>query len=121
MTRCLTEKDLDSKVIRKVEQVSDEAICVGTVDGVLKIVDVREFTVTKTFRGYYSKPITWIVAYKQCENDRPRVIAASLDSTMACWNVDSNLETPSFRFMMKKKSTLDNTSNDGQEIISMRY
>ena len=121
ITRTITEKELDSKLVRKIEQVSDEAVCVGTTDGVLKIIDVNHFAVTRTFKGHYSKPITWIVAYKQSENDKPRVIAASSDSTMACWNIDSNLESPSFRFLMKKKSTLDNTSNEGQEIISMKY
>lgn len=41
---------------------------------------------------------------------------------MACWNVDigqSTIETPSFKFLMKKPKAMD--SNDGQEIISLRY
>lgn len=65
ITRNITEKELDSKVIRKIEQVSDSTICVGTADGTLKIVDVHQFVPIKTFKNYYSKPITWIISYKQ--------------------------------------------------------
>lgn len=114
VNRTIPEKELDSKLIRKVEQISDEAVCVGASDGSLKIIDVNHLATIKTIKGYYSKPITWIIAYKQSEYERPRVIAASSDSSMACWNIDSNVETPSFKFLMKKKSLLDNTSNDGQ-------
>lgn len=65
VNRTIQEKELDSKLIRKIEQISDEAVCVGTVDGSLKIIDIHHLTTVKTFKGYYSKPITWIIAYKQ--------------------------------------------------------
>lgn len=41
---------------------------------------------------------------------------------MACWNVDlgtATIEAPSFKFLMKKNKAVD--SNDGQEILALRY
>lgn len=81
----------------------------------MKIFDVQQWAIIKTIKGYHSKTVNWIVPYKQNESERPRIIATSLDSLMACWNVDigqSTIETPSFKFLMKKPKATD--SNDGQ-------
>jgi hypothetical protein len=40
-------------------------------------------------------------------------VASSLDGTMACWNADTALETPAFKFLMLKKGKQLMTANKG--------
>ena len=40
---------------------------------------------------------------------------------MACWNADTAVETPAFKFLMNKKGKQLLTANDGQEILSIAY
>lgn len=122
LTKVITEKELDFKSVRKVEVVSEDSLCLAMTDGPMKIFDVQQWQLTKTIKGYHSKTVNWILPYKQNESERPRIVASSLDSLMACWNVDlatATIETPSFKFLMKKSKAVD--SNEGQEILSLRY
>lgn len=122
LTKVITEKDLDFKSVKKAEIVSEDSLCLAMSDGPMKIFDVQQWCIVKTIKGYHSKTVNWILPYKQNESERPRIVAASSDSLMACWNVDlgtATIEAPSFKFLMKKNKAVD--SNDGQEILSLRY
>jgi hypothetical protein len=97
---------------------SENKICIAVNDGSFKVLDTRDNLtkgglLTKTVKGYHTKPITWIFAYSQNYNEMPRVITASdQDGMMACWNIDiilknsNNIEaaTPSFKFQSSNKN-----------------
>jgi WD40 repeat protein len=88
LTKVITEKDLDFKSIKKVEIVADDSLCIAMSDGPMKIFDIQQWAIIKTIKGYHTKTVNWMLPYKQNENERPRIIAVSGDSLMACWNVD---------------------------------
>lgn len=69
----------------------------------MKVIDLKQKTVVKVMKGYHQKSITSMLSYKQNQVDRPRLIVSSQDGTLACWNADTALETPAFKFLMSKK------------------
>jgi hypothetical protein len=79
----------------------------------VKVIDLKQKAVVKLMKGYHSKTVSALLSYKQNQNDRPRLIASSVDGTLACWNADTALETPAFKFLMSKKGKQLITANDG--------
>lgn len=84
------------------ELIDGQYVAIGSEGGV-RIIDVKQLSVVKTMKGYHQKPINALLSYKQNEIDRPRLIVSSLDGTLACWNADTAVETPTFKFLMFKK------------------
>lgn len=137
--KMISEKEMEQKNIRKVpllwSQVcvySENKLCISLNDGSFKVLDNKDFYTKnsmsiKTVRGYHTKPISWMIAYCQNENENPRMVTVSVDGLMACWNLDTILHSnnsaevasPSFKFMMAKSGK--NDSNNGEEVISLQY
>ncbi|CAD8103442.1 unnamed protein product [Paramecium primaurelia] len=101
------------------EFIDSQYIAVGG-EGV-KIIDLKQNLIVKTMKGYHQKGINQMLSYKQNQFDRPRLVASSLDGTMACWNADTANEQPTFKFLMSKKGKQLMTANNGQEILSIAY
>ena len=99
----LSSLQFEFKQLKVFEIINEQYLAVGCSDGSLKIIDLIKKMCVKTMKGYHSKAITSIIAYKQNQQDRPRIIVNSQDGLLACWNVDTNVETPAFKFLMNKK------------------
>jgi WD40 repeat protein len=100
-TEVITPILLEGKNAKSLSIIDHQFLAVGCSDGSIKIFDVVNWNFTKTVKGYHVKPINYIIAYKQNQVNRPRVIVSSVDGLLACWNVDT--DGPAFKFLMNKK------------------
>jgi len=91
---------LDNRIPRCIEIIDTRYLAIGCNDGLVKIFDTLTWSIPKTLKGYHTKTITNILSYQQNEGSRNRLIVASNDGTMACWNADT--DGPQFRFQMLK-------------------
>lgn len=87
---------LAEKGVKQVTPIDEHYLALGYSDGQIRILDMGTFRVVKTLRGYHQKAFTFLWAYKQNHNQRARLLAASKDGMIGCWNADT--EGVAFKF-----------------------
>jgi len=114
--------NLHGKQITQIQPIDSTYICFGCSDGSILVYSMVKRIVEKTIpKGYHSKGIAVTTSYSQDSQQRPRLIAGSLDGSLALWNIDTCDNVPTLRFQQMDPKTDRIVSNamEGNQILSV--